>query len=85
MKDEEKIYMAADAAWEKCHQREYATDNLQGVAKGFFRAGFNAAIDHLLSLPWNEAFALFGYEDKTKDEEPNDFFKDFSPLEESTL
>ena len=84
MKDKEKIDRVAQALWEKCEFRKMITPETEPVAARLFICGFEMAIDHIMSLPWPDGFKMLGYQAK-KDNEPNDYFKDFSPLEESTI
>ena len=84
MKDREKIERVAKAQWEKCEFHKMFTPVTVAVAERVFVFGFEAAIDHILSLPWPEGLEMIGYSGKKETDEP-DYFKDFSPLEESTM
>ena len=84
MKDREKIERVAKAQWEKCEFRKMFTYESEPIAKRVFIFGFEAAIDHILSLPFPEGLEMIGYSGKKETDEP-DYFKDFSPLEESTM
>ena len=84
MKDREKIQRVAKAQWKKCELSKMITPESALTAELLFITGFEIAIDYLISLPWPDGFKMLGYQ-ANNDNEPNDYFEDFSPLEESTI